>query len=173
MFHLLLLSHHLFSKHFYFCFMQLFNSGNCLLITFSFKAIYLATDFFLFQGNIFLVSVSCVPSSFCSWDTFLYIYDSSSIRLSSLWTSNCKLAHPRSRLVRVLLMTQSYKHEKFLWASTSPQPIKIRSCGDIYKAGFLTTNPSRTTPQMFDSFPAFFVLPFCLIGSRGTSSISL
>lgn len=60
MFHLILLFHHLFSKHFYFCFTQLFNSGNCLLITFSFKAIYLATDFFLFQGNIFLVSVSCV-----------------------------------------------------------------------------------------------------------------
>lgn len=75
-FHLILLFHHVHSKHLYHCFMQLLNRDNCSLITFSFKAIYVAIDFFLFYDNIFSCFLSSAFSDFfpfCTWDIFLAI----------------------------------------------------------------------------------------------------
>lgn len=143
---------------------------------FSFKAVCLATDFLSYHGNIFLVSVSCavfqIPSPFCSWGMFWCIlWQLFFNKISFFWTSNCWLVYPVPKLVRISLMSLSYEDEQFLWASTSRQTIKIRSCADVHKAGVLTTTPSLTSPNvwlfltygssMSLFFLALFVLSFC------------
>lgn len=119
--------------------------------------------FLLFHGNIFPVRVFCarflrfLPLLFLRY-IFKYLWQLFFSKISSLWTSNCRLVYPVSRLVRILLMTQSYRHEKGLWASTSPQPIKTRSCGDTHmRHGF----SPQTSPELPPNVWLTLLCPLC------------